>query len=93
MAKKFNLSKNNTYNNREVIKNNLNSLIVKNDYETKINYFDLGVTEEEKEQLVNYEQVIIKKQEIISISLMEISTALYSAQNILSQRKEEMGHS
>lgn len=89
MAKKsFNLNKNNIYTNRTAIKNNVNTIIPANTYESKVNYKELDVTEEEKVQLINCEQIIIKKQEAISLSLMELSTALYNAQQILSQRSE-----
>lgn len=88
MAKKiFNLNKNNIYTNRTAIKNNVNTIIPANTYETKINYKELDVNEEEKIQLINCEQIVIKKQETISLSLMELSTALYNAQQILSREK------
>ena len=89
MAKKsFNLSKNNTYSNRNAVRNNVNTIIPSTIYESKVNYTELNVTNEEKTQLINYEQIIVKKQEAISLSLMELSTALYNAQQILSQRSE-----
>lgn len=88
MAKKsFNLSKNNVYSNRNAIKNNINTIIPANTYESKVNYKELNVTEEEKIQLINCEQIVVKKQEAISLSLMELSTALYNAQQILSREK------
>lgn len=88
MAKKsFNLNKNNVYTNRNAIKNNVNAVIPANTYETKINYKELDVTKEERIQLINCEQIVIKKQETISLSLMELSTALYNAQQILSREK------
>lgn len=88
MAKKFNLSKNKTFNNKTAIQNNLNTIITNPTYESKVDYTSLQVTSEEKTQLINYEQVITKKREAISLSLMELSTALYNAQQILSQRSE-----
>ena len=89
MAKKsFNLNKNNIYTNRNAIKNNVNTIIPAAMYESKVNYTELNVTNEEKTQLINYEQIVVKKQEAISLSLMELSTALYNAQQILSQRSE-----
>lgn len=89
MAKKsFNLNKNNVYTNRNAIKNNVNTIIPAAVYESKVNYTELNVTNEEKTQLINYEQIVVKKQEAISLSLMELSTALYNAQQILSQRSE-----
>lgn len=86
--KSFNLNKNNIYTNRNAIKNNINTIIPATMYESKVNYTELNVTNEEKTQLINYEQIIVKKQETISLSLMELSTALYNAQQILSQRSE-----
>lgn len=86
--KSFNLNKNNVYTNRNAIKNNINTIIPATMYESKVNYMELNVTNEEKTQLINYEQIIVKKQETISLSLMELSTALYNAQQILSQRSE-----
>lgn len=92
MAKKsFNLNKNNIYTNRAAIKNNIETIIPANTYESKVNYKELDVTEEEKVQLINCEQIVIKKQEAISLSLMELSTALYNAQQILSRKQSGDG--
>lgn len=85
--KSFNFSGNKSFVNKEMIKNNVSTLISKPVYESKINYTELNVTDNEKEQLINYEQVIINKQAAISVSLMEMSTALYNAQQILSREK------
>lgn len=87
-GKKFDLSKRNSYVNKNAIKNNVTTLLTNPVYESKVDYTELNVTEEEKGQLVNYEQVIFKKQETISVSLMEMSTALYNAQQILSKKVE-----
>lgn len=91
MGKKFNLSNNKTYTNRAAIKNNVNVIISNNNYQSKIDYTILNVTNEEKIQLINYEQIVVKKQEAISLSLMELSTALYNAQQILSQKQDGDG--
>lgn len=92
MAKKsFNLSKNNTYSNRNAVRNNVNTIIPATVYESKVDYSLLKVTSEEKEQLITCEQIIVKKQETISLSLMEMSTALYNAQQILSQKQDGDG--
>lgn len=91
MGKKFNLSNNKTYTNRTAIKNNVNTIMPTNNYQSKVDYTNLNVTNEEKVQLINYEQIVVKKQEAVSLSLMELSTALYNAQQILSQKQDGDG--
>lgn len=91
MAKKFNLSKNKSFNNKSIIQDNLNTIIINPTYESKIDYTLLEVAGEEKIQLIQCEQIISEKQKNISISLMEMSTALYNAQQILSNRENGDG--
>lgn len=87
MAKKTFMLGNRENLNRNQIQNNLTQIINTNTYVSKVDYQMLQVDENEKIQLLELEQVVIKKQEAISNSLMDISTALYNAQKILSRKE------
>ncbi len=77
--------------NRNIKRDNLQANIAKNieptTYKSKVDYEMLQVNENEKIELIKLEQIVIKKQEAISTSLMDMSTALYDAQKILSREK------
>lgn len=87
MAKKNFMLGNRDSASRNKIQNNLVQRMEIEEYQTKVDYQMLQVTEEDKKQLINLEQIVVKKQEIISTSLMDISMALYDAQKILSRKK------
>lgn len=87
MAKKNFMLGNRDSASRNKIQNNLVQRMEIEEYQTKVDYQMLQVTEEDKQQLINLEQIVVKKQEIISTSLMDISMALYDAQKILSRKK------
>ena len=87
MAKKTFMLENRDSASRNKIQNNLVQRMEIEEYQTKVDYQMLQVTEEDKKQLINLEQIVVKKQEIISTSLMDISMALYDAQKILSRKE------
>lgn len=87
MAKKTFMLGNRENLNRNQIQNNLTQIINTNNYISKVDYQMLQVEEEDKIQLIELEQVVVKKQEAISSSLMDMSTALHNAQKILSREK------
>lgn len=87
MAKKTFMLGNRDNLNRNQIQNNLTQIINTNTYTPKVDYQMLQVDETEKIKLIELEQIVVKKQEIISSSLMDISMALYDAQKILSREK------
>lgn len=75
------------YLKKTEVKEGLQEIINVSTYKSNIDYNILNVDENEKKELIECEEIIIKKQEAISISLMELSTALYKAQQILSQKE------
>lgn len=91
MAKKNFMLGNRDSASRNKIQNNLVQRMEIEEYQTKVDYQMLQVTEEDKKQLINLEQIVVKKQEIISTSLMDISIALYDAKKYFLKKKEEKG--
>lgn len=91
MAKKTFMLGNRDNLNRNQIQNNLTQIINTNAYVSKVDYQMLQVEEEDKIQLIELEQVVVKKQEVISSSLMDMSTALYNAKKILSKKERGEG--
>ena len=87
MAKKTFMLGNRENLDRNQIQNNLTQIINTDNYVSKVDYQMLQVEEREKVKLIELEQILIKKKETISSSLMDMSTALYNAQKILSRKE------